>query len=750
MSGSGDLSQFSMHGLFRIETENQAALLSANLLELERGTATQEQLDACMRAAHSLKGAARIVEMPQAVMVAHAMEDVFEMARRGRLALTRPGIDLLLHGVDLLMAIAAAPGAGAAALTDDRSITDYVAALGRLLLAETPPAPPEQATTDPDVRDQEAAPGMAPEPAAPAAEAVGGRMVRVSADSLNRLLGLAGEHLMEAEFRRLLATLLQQLKRGQAGLDSGLGTLRASLSGDAAANEIAVLRDQLQQCQELVAKLLGDLDALDRRAFDLANRLYDETLSCRMQPFEDGVTRYGRLVRDIGHDLGKQARLVIAGGRTNVDRDIFEHIDAPLVHLLRNAVDHGIETADERLAAGKPAEGIIRLEARHSAGFLLIQVEDDGRGIDLEQLRRAVVARHLAAPEAVAAMSELELTEFLFLPGFTMRDVVTEISGRGVGLDAVKAMIKQVHGVVRVHSEPGCGTRFQMQLPLALSLVRSLLVEVDGEPYGIPLVGVVKALMVPQGEIAALEGKPYFQFGERQVGLVSARQVFGRGEAQTGAELPVVVLGDTQGCYGLVVDRFLGQRELAIHRLDPRLGKIKDITAASIMEDGSPVLIIDPDDMVRSIEKLAASGRVEALRQRQEVSSRATRKRVLVVDDSLTVRELERKLLQHHGYEVGVAVDGMDGWNAVRDGHFDLVVTDVDMPRMDGIELVTMIKQDARLRDCPVMIVSYKDREVDRRRGLDAGADHYLAKGSFHDTALIDAVVDLIGPAEVP
>ena len=737
MSGGGDLSQFSMQDLFWIETENQAKLLNENLLELERGTATQAHLDACMRAAHSLKGAARIVEMPQAVMVAHAMEDVFEMARRGQLALTRPGIDLLLRGVDLLVAIASAPEGDPSSAVPEKQLEEYVAALGGLLSADVPQTLPEAAFAP------------APEPlAAPKAEAASGRMVRVSADSLNRLLGLAGEHLMEAGSRHLLAGLLLRLKRGQAGLENGLSALRGSLSGDAAENDLAMLRNQLQQCQELVAKLSGDLDTLDRRAFDLANRLYDETLGARMQPFEDGVARYGRLVRDTSHSLGKQARLVIAGGRTTVDRDIFEHIDAPLVHLLRNALDHGIEPPEERLEAGKPAEGVVRLEARHSAGFLLIQVEDDGRGIDLDRLRNTIVLRNLATPEGAAAMSELELTEFLFLPGFTMRDAVTEISGRGVGLDAVKAMVKQVHGVVRVHSEPGRGTRFQMQLPLTLSLVRSLLVEVDKEPYGIPLVGVVKAVMVPEDKIAALEGKPYFQFEDRQVGLVSARQIFGRGEAQGGAELPVVVLGDAQGCYGLVVDRFLGQRELAIHRLDPRLGKIKDIAAASIAEDGSPVLIIDPDDMVRSIEKLANSGRVETVQHRQEVSAKAARKRVLVVDDSLTVRELERKLLQHHGYEVEVAVDGMDGWNAVRGGHFDLVVTDVDMPRMDGIELVTMIKQDARLRDCPVMIVSYKDREVDRRRGLDAGADHYLAKGSFHDTALIDAVADLIGPAE--
>jgi two-component system, chemotaxis family, sensor histidine kinase and response regulator WspE len=210
------------------------------------------------------------------------------------------------------------------------------------------------------------------------------------------------------------------------------------------------------------------------------------------------------------------------------------------------------------------------------------------------------------------------------------------------------------------------------------------------------------------------------------------------------------VLNDTRGTYALAVDRFIGQRELSIRPLDPRLGKIKDISAAALMDDGTPVLIVDIDDLIRSIEKLAASRQLTAVRRRDAEQARARRKRILVVDDSLTVRELERKLLTQAGYDVDVAVDGMDGWNAIRGGHFDLVVTDVDMPRMDGIELVTSIKRDARLRACPVMIVSYKDHETDRRRGLDAGADYYLAKGSFHDTSLINAVLDLIGGADLP
>ena len=326
---------------------------------------------------------------------------------------------------------------------------------------------------------------------------------------------------------------------------------------------------------------------------------------------------------------------------------------------------------------------------------------------------------------------------------------MTEISGRGVGLDVVQDMVKQVRGTVRVSSQPGKGTRFQLQLPLTLSVVRTLLVEIGGEPYAFPLAHIVRTLKLPKDEIELLEGRQHFDLDGQPVGLVTAHQVLGGGEPElAGDELPVVVVGDQQQRYGLVVDRFLGERELVVQPLDPRLGKIKDISAGALMEDGSPVLIVDVEDLIRSIDKLVAAGRLSTVQRGAGRRRREARKRVLVVDDSLTVRELERKLLDQHGYDVEVAVDGMDGWNAVRTGHFDLVVTDVDMPRMDGIELVTLIKKDPNLKSLPVMIVSYKDREEDRQRGLEAGADYYLTKGSFHDETLLQAVVDLIGEAD--
>ena len=282
---------------------------------------------------------------------------------------------------------------------------------------------------------------------------------------------------------------------------------------------------------------------------------------------------------------------------------------------------------------------------------------------------------------------------------------------------------------------------------MTLSVIRTLLVDISGESYAFPLARIDHLLKISADDIELVEDHQYVTWNDCHIGLVSASQVFGLAPVVSRErQLYVVILSDRHGQYGVIVDAFMGERELAVQVIDPRLGKIKDVSVAALLDDGSPTLIIDVDDMARSIAKLISKGRIDKIAG-DNLRANEDRRRVLVVDDSITVREVERKMLEAYGYEVDVAVDGMDGWNAVRSGDYHLVITDIDMPRMDGIELVKLIKQDERLRRIPVMVVSYKDREEDRLQGLDAGADYYLTKGGFHDESLREAVVDLIGEA---
>ncbi|PFH12147.1 two-component system sensor histidine kinase and response regulator WspE [Collimonas sp. PA-H2] len=744
-----DMRDASMLDLFRLEVDTQAQVMSSGLLAIERSASPQE-LEACMRAAHSIKGAARIVGIQAGVDVTHVMEDCFVSAQQGKIQLGPRRIDQLLRGVDLLQRIAvSAEDLQLWQAGDGRKEIDaFLQGLQNSLLQAddsvraTPSAPPAT------VNELPLAGELQQQDKSESAD----RMLRVTAAHLNQLVSLSGESLVESRWLPAFNESLLRLKRLQQGAAQALEALHDTLrENDLAAAQFTALQNSRQQvdaCQKMLAERLAELESFERRNSSRAQRLYDQALACRMRPFADRVAGYDRMVRDLGRSLGKQVRLEISGETTQVDRDILEQLDAPLVHLLRNALDHGIEPASQRRAAGKAEEGVISLTARHHAGLLQITVSDDGSGIDLERLRASIVARSLVDNATSARLSDAELLHFLLLPGFSMRDTVTEISGRGVGLDVVHNMLKRMRGSIQIFSESGRGMRFQLQLPLTLSLVRSLLVSIGGEPYAFPLAYVNRTMVLDKAQIELLEGRQHFSFEERQIGLIAASQILQTGDSAAGDDgIALVVIGDMSQTYGLQVDRLLGEHMLVVQPLDTRLGKIKDVAAAALMEDGTPVLILDVEDMLHSVDKLIAHGQLDKIHDGGSQQQLQTSKRVLVVDDSLTVRELERKLLSSRGYTVRIAVDGMDGWNALRSEPFDLVITDIDMPRMDGIELVTLIKSNLQLKAIPVMIVSYKDRQEDRQRGLEAGADYYLAKASFHDETLLEAVEDLIGEA---
>jgi two-component system sensor histidine kinase and response regulator WspE len=743
MSGSGKYAPDSMLELFQTEVASQAGALSGKLLELERNPRSVSLLEPLMRAAHSIKGAARIVNHPMAVTVSHALEDVFVAAQNQDITLDAHNIDVLLKGVDTLVRLSRLPVEEITAEeSSERARVEVMVTAIRAILSAGTATEPE---TAPDTKAVESVP-------AEREKTAGKRVLRVNAANLDELMGLAGEALVETRRLQPFTAALLRLKRRQTELGTVLDqlneTLRATEINERSADYLRQAQQLALECRKTLAEQLAQLEQFDRRTSYLTHQIYHQASASRMRPFSEGVSGMPRMIRDLARTLGKEVRLEIDGLETLVDRDILEKIESPLNHLLTNALDHGIEFSEERLAAGKPAEGIIRLEAHHSAGMLIITVSDDGMGIPLELLRRAVVEKKLSSAEMVASMSESELLEFLFLPKFSMKDVVTEISGRGVGLDVVLSAIQHVRGAIRIFNTAGRGTRFQLQLPLTLSVVQGLLVSISGEPYAFPLARIDRTLKLDATEIFSLEGREYFLMDGERIGLVAAYQVFG---LSTPGEAPeetyaIVVISDRHNRFGVVVDRFLGERSLVVQALDPRLGKIKDISAATLMENGDPALVVDVDDLVRSIDKLVSSGHLNKMEQ-SHAKGETTTKRVLVVDDSFTVREVERKLLENSGYQVDVAVDGMDGWNAVRTGSYDLVVSDIDMPRMNGIELVNMIRKDQALKNLPVMIVSYKDREEDRRSGLEAGANYYFTKGSFHDEALLEAVIDLIGEA---
>jgi two-component system, chemotaxis family, sensor histidine kinase and response regulator WspE len=757
------------------------------------------------------------VQVEPAVKVAHALEDCFIAAQQGILILTANHVDVLLSGADFLSRLGLLeesdlaeqlPAHEADADAIVLAIESLVNAAKRLANQPIgqPISPPVDIAIDiaTDIEsvaravsksaiketavNETAVNETAIAPDTPAEESV--RMIRMSVDNLNRLMGLAGESLVEANWLQPFAQSLLQLKRQQQAVIAQLEK-QENVEGQSDGGIAKAMQD-MQRCHTLLNDQLSDFDLFSQRFGQLSDRLYREVVASHMCAFGEGSRGYERLVRDLSRRLGKQVSLEITGLNTQVDRDILARLDTPITHLLTNAVVHGIEPPEVRLAQGKPAKGTIRLWAVHRSGMLMIAVEDDGAGIEYVKLRQKIVEKGLTTAEIADQLSDFELSEFLFLPGFSTAAQVDEIAGRGYGLDLVRTMAQSVRGSLQAISPAvedatiglSGGTRFQFQLPLTLSVVRSLLFEVAGELYAISLSHIARVVKLQYEQIRTSENRPYFALIDREVSgkdnspattsrgenisLILAHQVLaldptsnaGSSKRSEDREmLSVIVIGEPGNRYGFCVDRLLEEKDLVVRPLDPRLGKVPNISAAALSEKGAPILMLDVADVLRSAEKIAGgrlswtqspaikapSSADQALKVSATNAPAAAVKQVLVVDDSMTVRAMEKKLLQNRGYKVDVAIDGAEGWNAVRMNAYDLVITDVDMPRMSGIELIAKMRAHEATQKLPVIVVSYKDRAEDQLAGLHAGANYYLTKSSFHDDGLINAVVDLIG-----
>lgn len=767
------MSDFSLIDLFRAEVESHGAALSDGLLALESKPGDAATLETLMRAAHSIKGAARIVGLDTVVALAHAMEDAFVAAQEGKLTLTASHVDILLRGVDFFSKLRVLP---------EEEITPWLTAqegelqslqseIRQFLGGEEPPVAPAEPYSPPNeppavttpapeappatvVAAPTTPPPVTTAPPAPAEKTESAedrnKAVRVTAETLDQLLSIAAETLVETSNLEPYVGNLEAIRKSQIRIAGLLSEMHTSMTTGLPPEEAEALwheaHRRMNDSIRLIAQRTIELEAYTQRATSLTERLYRQVIVSRMRPFREGTIAFPRMVRDLARRLGKNVKLELLGQDTLVDRDSLEKLEAPLGHIVRNALDHGIELPADREQAGKPAEAVLRVEARHQAGRLNITISDNGSGIDVNRLRSKAKEKGLVTDEMARGLSDAELFEFLFLPGFSTSERITDISGRGVGLDVVHATVQELGGTVSIQSQPGIGTTFLLQLPVTRSVIRALLATIGGEPYAFPLARIERMFKTTLSDLEMENDRVGFRLDGAFIPLVSATEVLGLPpEDSPRQEIGIVVVGNRERRYGVEVDAFIGERRVVVRPLDPRLGKVPDISAASVLEDGRALLILDVDDLVCSIEAQMSGGSLSRTRRQSDAVEEKKTKRVLVVDDSVTVRELERKMLEAAGYCVDSAVDGMEGWNAVRLADYDLVISDIDMPRMNGIELVRHIRQDARLKSLPVVIVSYKDREEDRLRGLDAGANYYLTKSSFHDASLIHAVADLIG-----
>lgn len=715
--------------LFAQEVGDKTASMGRVLLQLESAPDRLELIAPLMRAAHSLKGAARAVQNAAAVQLTHALEDALSAAQRRSRAVDEALVDLALRALDTLRALATRA---------EPALQAQAAQLAAQLLQRGGSAPAGEAAVPPPPAAGSYLPSEDADP-----------LLRVRASLIGRMISLASSGLVESRRLQGFAERQLRLRRDLLHASRTLDELHRLLGGPGPRTPtgaaLAALRGALTGMRGDISVWLDDFGEYRRDATDLTERVYAAAAQTRLRPFADIAGSYPRTVRDLARQLGKRVRLQLSGETLPVDRDVLEQLDAPLNHLLRNAVDHGIEPPARRGELGKPEEGTLRLAASYRTGLLAIELGDDGAGIDEARVRQRIVERGLLDAPAAAALDTAALCDFLFHPGFSTRDEVTEVSGRGVGLDVVQQMLKQLDGSLRISTRPGHGTSFHLLVPISRAVTRSLVVAVGGELYAFPLLRLERIHRAEADQVAERDGIAYLPLDGRNVGLVPLAEQLELGSAPArGGALDCVIVEREGRRVGFIVDRIVGEMDLATRPLDPRLGQVAEVSAVAILPDGEPVVLLDVEDLIRSA--------LERQRRQQgavlgEAPPSQRARAVLVADDSISVRELVRQLLAAEGYCVEVAVDGMDAWNKLRSEAYDLLITDIDMPRMNGIELTRSLKQDVQWRNLPIVIVSYRDRPEDRAAGLEARADAYLTKGDFEQDRFMQTVHDLIGPA---
>ena len=512
------------------------------------------------------------------------------------------------------------------------------------------------------------------------------RSIRVPPAKLDRVLDLVGETVLH---RRRLEHAL----------------------GETATDELEPVSDELAAGD----RLLDDLK--------------EAAIGMRTLPLASIVGPYPRAVRDLASEQRKEVDLVVAGAETELDRVILEALSEPLVHLLRNAVGHGVELPEERERAGKPRRATVRLRAEQRGGLVEITVSDDGRGVSREALAEA--------------RKEGSLADVLARPGFSTASEVTELSGRGVGLHAVKKHVESFGGNVEVRSEPGRGTDVVLLLPLSLALLEVLLVERGGQAFGIPLASVEEAIAVDK--TVALGGRPALELRGASVSLADLAVLVGADAPPLHDRAPAVVVSASGRRIAALCDRLLGQEEVVVKRLGRLLDGVSGYMGAAILGDGTIALLLDPTSLVRAPRRTAPQTKAAPRNGAGRKTERRAPK-VLVVEDSFTVRELQRSILEAAGYRVETARDGRDALDRLsRDDDVNLVLTDVEMPEMDGIALTETIRRQPEHSSLPVVIVTSRGSEDDRRRGIEAGADAYMAKRSFDQQALLETIERLVG-----
>jgi two-component system chemotaxis sensor kinase CheA len=739
---------------FRETTADRVEKISSALLEVERGAATPDLHEELARELHTLKGEARMMGFVGISSVVHAAEDLLKVLPR-----EKPGdrVDALLKACDAIVPLLDAPAEGgdAAKVLADRLRSLIRGAPPPETAASTGPAPSAPGAPANGAPGRLAAPAdgsvatsVGSKPAAPGAqdgeaqkvELRGDRpaaSIRVDVDRLDEIAALAGDVLVEGA---------RSIRRSKDlnGLFARWGRL---------SDRVIALAERLRDGRNarLVEQIEGDVHLLRSDTFRFARTQTEAASSAQAQfgmlaerigaarliPLSGVLAAFPRAVRDMAREQGKEVECVVKGAETGVDKAILLSLNDPLVHLVRNSVDHGLEMPEERAAAGKPRSGKILISARTDGDLLAVTVEDDGRGIAPAAVRAAALRKGIIGEAQAASLSTRGALDLLFTPGFSTREQAGETSGRGVGLDVVRKRVTSLGGSVTVESEPGKGARFTLRMPQSLSLMKVLLVRIDDDVYGLPAVDVDSVGRLDPKDITEVAGIRAVRYRNRLMPVVALGPLLSlNGGPRSQRPMVAYVSHGSEGA-AVVVDGLFGEREVAVKAPGSFLKGMRFVTGAAALEDGRVALLLSTPDIVAAARRLASPAASRGRDRR--------RLRILLVDDSAIAREAEAALLRSLGHEVDEGMDGEDGWQKLQSGQYHLLVTDVQMPVLDGIDLTRRVKSTPRFLRLPIVILSSLSAPEERRRGVDAGADAYLVKGELEAESFAATLERLCG-----
>lgn len=785
---------------FLEELHEHTGAMSDHLLALDKDPSEPERselLKALFRSAHSLKGAARAVGVGLVEQVCHRLEDMLADVRDGRRTLTPELVSLFLEAADAIeeagmrlreeqrltdsplsafyakldrLAAAEPAGAPPAGETETTPAPGTLVALAEPAFSAAPPLvaaqpaanraalvaePREASVTGPAAGRGEVADRPRAEKAIAAGSRTGGT-VRVASEKLDSLLAQSGELLVarrrmelrvagveglrewvtawRAEWRRAEKPLLKFLGGERAeGVSRPIVRLprRVAAVLEETGGRLKQLENELDQLATGVASdgrvLRAACDALDEQIYQV-----------RMLPFAEACGGLERAVRDLARASGKDVVLVVRGADVQVDRSVLEGLKDPLLHLIRNAVDHGVERPGERQAAGKPARATVTVSAALRGDRMEVVVADDGRGFDVERIRAKLRAKGIPVSE-----DDREAARLAFLPGVSTAAMVTDVSGRGVGLDIVQDRIESLHGSVDVSFRTGAGTSFALTVPLTLTTIRCVLVAAGGPTYAVATTSVAKFLRFRRGDVRTVAGREVLLLGESPIPVASLAETLGQPQPAAvppGDKTSAVILTAGEQQVAFVVDQFLTEQEVLVKSLGARLRRMRHITGATLLPTGQVALVLNAASVIRTAQGQATRRFVSDADQ----PGRPQRWRLLVVEDSLTTRTLMKSILEAAGYEVSLAVDGEQAWRLLEEKPVDLVVTDVEMPRMDGFQLTAAIRGSEPLANLPVVLVTSRGSDADKHRGIEVGANAYLVKSGFDQENLLQTIQQLL------